>query len=153
MCEAKFYRDSVSLSSSTFMRSSSGGRPSALFCPAPVSWRPFDTFSWPRSTTTALLDCEFCGMMTTGAFSSTFNDTRDARDEISWAAAVARSAAAEPAAIMPSLATWNWFTKFCHATQQTQRKTDSRELLLLLLVCVSFTIIGQPRNSVLIRRV
>jgi len=25
--------------------------------------------------------------------------------------------------------------------------------LLLLLVCVSFTIIGQPRNSVLIRRV
>jgi len=26
-------------------------------------------------------------------------------------------------------------------------------LLLLLLVCVSFTIIGQPRNSVLIRRV
>ena len=28
-----------------------------------------------------------------------------------------------------------------------------RSLLLLLLVCVSFTIIGQPRNSVLIRRV
>ena len=27
------------------------------------------------------------------------------------------------------------------------------QLLLLLLVCVSFTIIGQPRNSVLIRRV
>ena len=25
--------------------------------------------------------------------------------------------------------------------------------LLLLLVCVSFTIIGQPRNSILIRRV
>ena len=25
--------------------------------------------------------------------------------------------------------------------------------LLLLLVCMSFTIIGQPRNSVLIRRV
>jgi len=27
------------------------------------------------------------------------------------------------------------------------------DLILLLLVCVSFTIIGQPRNSVLIRRV
>jgi len=27
------------------------------------------------------------------------------------------------------------------------------DILLLLLVCVSFTIIGQPRNSVLIRRV
>ena len=32
--------------------------------------------------------------------------------------------------------------------------TDKAKLLLLLfLVCVSFTIIGQPRNSVLIRRV
>ena len=31
----------------------------------------------------------------------------------------------------------------------TQRSSE----LLLLLVCVSFTIIGQPRNSVLIRRV
>ena len=29
----------------------------------------------------------------------------------------------------------------------------NKELLILLLVCVSFTIIGQPRNSVLIRRV
>jgi len=29
----------------------------------------------------------------------------------------------------------------------------SKDDLLLLLVCVSFTIIGQPRNSVLIRRV
>jgi len=28
-----------------------------------------------------------------------------------------------------------------------------QEDILLLLVCVSFTIIGQPRNSVLIRRV
>ena len=28
-----------------------------------------------------------------------------------------------------------------------------QQLALLLLVCVSFTIIGQPRNSVLIRRV
>jgi len=31
--------------------------------------------------------------------------------------------------------------------------SDIYHLLLLLLVCVSFTIIGQPRNSVLIRRV
>ena len=30
---------------------------------------------------------------------------------------------------------------------------DATSDLLLLLVCVSFTIIGQPRNSVLIRRV
>jgi len=31
--------------------------------------------------------------------------------------------------------------------------TFTHLVLLLLLVCVSFTIIGQPRNSVLIRRV
>ena len=29
----------------------------------------------------------------------------------------------------------------------------TRQMILLLLVCVSFTIMGQPRNSVLIRRV
>ena len=32
-------------------------------------------------------------------------------------------------------------------------KINNNKSNLLLLVCVSFTIIGQPRNSVLIRRV
>ena len=33
------------------------------------------------------------------------------------------------------------------------RGSQNKKWALLLLVCVSFTIIGQPRNSVLIRRV
>ena len=110
VCEARTYRESVSLSSSTLIRSSTGGSPSPLFCPAPVSCSPLDTVSWPRSTTTALLDCEFCGTMMTGAFNSTRRDTRDARVDMSWAAAVARSATAAPANATWSLANWNWFT-------------------------------------------
>jgi len=42
-----------------------------------------------------------------------------------------------------------WLTSLLSRTQQIVHAG----LLLLLLVCVSFTIIGQPRNSVLIRRV
>jgi len=39
-------------------------------------------------------------------------------------------------------------------SQATRRLQQAQiQLLLLLLICVSFTIIGQPRNSVLIRRV
>jgi len=37
--------------------------------------------------------------------------------------------------------------------QQAMNRDEGSYQLLLLLVCVSFTIIGQPRNSVLIRRV
>jgi len=40
---------------------------------------------------------------------------------------------------------------FCRTTLCIAQSMLSRSLLLL--VCVSFTIIGQPRNSVLIRRV
>ena len=44
-----------------------------------------------------------------------------------------------------------------HELSHLQTDTNSHKwtlpVLLLLLVCVSFTIIGQPRNSVLIRRV
>ena len=35
----------------------------------------------------------------------------------------------------------------------TRLQPRGKSIILLLLVCVSFTIIGQPRNSVLIRRV
>ena len=37
--------------------------------------------------------------------------------------------------------------------QQAMNRDEGSYQLFLLLVCVSFTIIGQPRNSVLIRRV
>ena len=39
------------------------------------------------------------------------------------------------------------------STKNRNAKQGNTKGLLLLLVCVSFTIIGQPRNSVLIRRV
>ena len=41
---------------------------------------------------------------------------------------------------------FDWFVTLISLTEMTSN-------FLLLLVCVSFTIIGQPRNSVLIRRV
>jgi len=45
------------------------------------------------------------------------------------------------------------FVKIKYAVQKTYGGLGYKILLLLFLVCVSFTIIGQPRNSVLIRRV
>jgi len=39
------------------------------------------------------------------------------------------------------------------AEKSTRKGINQDDKGLLLLVCVSFTIIGQPRNSVLIRRV
>ena len=41
----------------------------------------------------------------------------------------------------------------CHRNRPVSFYISNIGILLLLLVCVSFTIIGQPRNSVLIRRV
>jgi len=42
---------------------------------------------------------------------------------------------------------FDWFVTLISLTEMTSN------YFLFLLVCVSFTIIGQPRNSVLIRRV
>ena len=44
------------------------------------------------------------------------------------------------------------FVKIKYAVQKTYGGLGYK-ILLLFLVCMSFTIIGQPRNSVLIRRV
>lgn len=76
-------------------------------------WKLLVTLSFPRSITTALVDFEFCGTMMTGALSLMSSERRDAFCDKSWAATAALSATAEPAAVIRSLAAWNWFKKFC----------------------------------------
>ena len=49
--------------------------------------------------------------------------------------------------------TWWWNDRVEDAVKEKRIRYKAYNALILLLVCVSFTIIGQPRNSVLIRRV
>lgn len=67
----------------------------------------------PRSTTTALVETEDCGMTRTGAFKSILTDTRKLLWARSFTLVAAFSAAWAVAALSASLATWKLFRKLC----------------------------------------